>query len=142
MWQCAGMALLFSALFTLAIALFGRGIMGLFTEEESVAEAGMRLIRCLYLFYATYIPIQVISGVLRGAGETFRSMLMIGFGVCAFRVVWIFVCRRIGTPIEPMIYSYGASWIVTAILFVLYYRFGGWRERLPFGGGPGKGESV
>ena len=132
MLQCAAMAAAFSALFTLAIALFGRDIMALFTDEQSVVDAGMKLLNCLYLFYIAYIPITVVSGVLRGAGETLRSMLMIAFGVCAFRAVWIFICRRIGTPVEPMIYSYGASWIATSALFLLYYRFGKWRQRISF----------
>ena len=130
MLQCGAMAVVFCALFSLSMILFGRNIMGLFSQEESVVDSAMLLMRCLYWFYVVYVPIQVISGVLRGAGDTMKPMLMIALGICVFRTIWIFICLRLDTGIETMIYSYGASWILTAAMFVIYYCRGKWRERI------------
>jgi len=57
----------------------------------------------------------VSTGILRGLGQSIFPMLASVFGVCVFRVIWIFTVFQIEafhTP-ESLWISYIISWLLT-----------------------------
>ena len=48
-------------------------------------------------------------------------MLMTCGGICAFRVIWILFILPLNNTLEMIVYSYPISWILTGLLYVLYY---------------------
>ena len=55
--------------------------------------------------------------------------MIIGIGICLFRVIWILtVFAHFGTLLSLCL-SYTASWTLTSIALVIYYRKGGWMNR-------------
>ena len=80
-------------------------------------------------FYIVWSVIEVLSAVLRGAGDTLRPFIIISLGICVFRIVWILtVFLRVHT-LFMLCMSYGTSWIVTAVAMVVYFKKGKWLER-------------
>lgn len=126
--SCAAMAFGFSFAFSGLLYLMGDKIVSLFTNEGDVVAAAMEMMRCAYPYFFTYVLICVLSGAMRGAGDSLVPMLMIAGGICLFRIVWIEVAHWMGAYVTTMIYSYPTSWAFTSVLFVIYYKRGKWLE--------------
>ena len=73
--------------------------------------------------------VEVLSAVLRGVGDAVYPMLIIGIGICLFRVIWILtVFAHFGTLLSLCL-SYTISWTITSAALVIYYKKGGWMNR-------------
>ena len=126
---CGLMACGAAALISTVVLVFGPLIFRIFTSDEGVIESGMQIIHALAPFYFTYVCVEVISGTVRGAGDSFWPMIITCFGVCVGRILWIlFVVPQYHT-IEMLVWGYPISWALTSVLFIIYYLQGGWLRR-------------
>ena len=110
---CMAMAYITAFIVSGAIVLFAGSIYRLFTTDQTVVKIGVHMIRFLIPSYALYVVIGILSGALRGAG----------------RVLFAFVKSHPG--INSIMLSYPVSWVITAVLFVIYYfrRFPGIQKK-------------
>ncbi|WMM25976.1 MATE family efflux transporter [Tissierella sp. MB52-C2] len=92
-----------------------------FTDDLKVIEAGVEMLSLITPFYITFVAIEILSGALRGMGDTFIPMIISGIGICALRVLWIFIAVPVWPTIKTVLYSYPITWTVTSILFIFYY---------------------
>ena len=80
-------------------------------------------------FYFTWVLVEVLSAVLRGAGDAVFPVVIIGIGICLFRVIWILtVFAHFGTLLSLCL-SYTVSWTITSAALVIYYKKGRWINR-------------
>lgn len=93
----------------------------LFTTDPLVINIGLDILHFVVPFFCTFVAIEILSGALRGLGSTLIPMILSGIGVCALRVGWIFVAVPIWPNIKTVIVSYPITWIITSILFIIYY---------------------
>ena len=111
--------------FGLLTYFFGRPLLGIYTKNPAVIDAGM--VRLLFLCVPYFLcGIQnVIPGTARGMGYSVVPTLITVIGVCALRIVWIAtVCQLPACSSIQWVYaSYGFSWTVTSISHYIYYRF-------------------
>ena len=63
-----------SAFLTALILLFGRQLMGVFTETAVLVDLSMRMMQILAFGYIAMSITQCLSGVMRGAGDTMTPM--------------------------------------------------------------------
>ncbi|MEG2350737.1 MAG: MATE family efflux transporter, partial [Hungatella sp.] len=63
----------------------------------------------------------IYSGSLRGVGDSWIPMIITCFGICVLRVVWILIAVPLQTNITTIIFSYPLTWVVTSILFIIYF---------------------
>jgi methionine-S-sulfoxide reductase len=108
---------------------FGEHLYRLFTTDEAVIAQGMHILRLLVPFYETYICVEILSGVVRGAGAALVPALITLFGICVLRVVWILVVLPMFHTLDTVLYSYPITWILTSILFIIYYLKGSWLSK-------------
>ena len=127
--ECLAMAFGMAILFSLVMVLFGRPFYGIFTNEPAVIDAGMTILMQIAPYLATYVCIEILSGAVRGAGESLIPTLLTLFGVCILRLVWLLVFVPMNRTIERTLFSYPMTWVVTSILFIVYYLAGGWMKR-------------
>ena len=118
--ECLGMTLITSLLLATLYIKFGRYGFMLFTNDESVIEIGMKILLTIAPVFIVYVPIEVLSGALRGAGRTLVPTLFTVFGICGVRIIWL------STPwgrasIEKVMLSYAISWTLVTLLFFIYY---------------------
>lgn len=97
-----------------------------FVDDPSVVGFSTLVIRYMGPFYLFYSLMDNFAGTIRGAGESFRPMLLTILGTCAFRLVWLLAFVPMNHTLEAVLLSYPVSWVLTAALFVTYYRFGHW----------------
>ena len=113
-------ALTLSALMYLFL---GKFLLSLFTTDAEVLSIGVRIMQIIVPAYAPFVFIEIFSGALRGAGNVLIPMLLTCGGICVTRILWIFFFVPSHRAVETIIFSYPGSWVLTAILFVLYFAY-------------------
>ncbi|MBO8140786.1 MAG: MATE family efflux transporter [Firmicutes bacterium] len=106
-------------------------LMRLFTEDSTVLAEGARYLRIVGLNYVPLALMFILTGVLRGAGDTVASMAI------SFVTLWI-----VRLPVAWLL-SYGLGWgvtgtwwaiVISTILSLLlhwwYYRTGNWQRKV------------
>ena len=73
------------------------------------------------MLFRSFVAIEILSGALRGMGSTLVPMVISVIGVCALRVVWIFIAVPIWPTIQTVMLSYPITWVITSALFIIYY---------------------
>ena len=131
--QCVKQGLIMHFTITLAVSaglmLSAVPVLRLLTPDEAVVETTFKVMSYFVPFYFTWVLVEVLSAVLRGAGDVVYPVVIIGIGICLFRVVWIAtVFAHFGTLLSLCL-SYTVSWTITSAVLVIYYRKGGWISR-------------
>lgn len=103
------------------ILLTGQHLIRLFTQDEGVIAISLMIMHCNVPLYVSFVPIDLLSGGMRGMGNSLAPMLIICFGVCIFRVVWLFTAVPLNNNIITIVLSYPISWILTSIVMISYY---------------------
>jgi len=116
------MAILISSFFYATCPVVYR----MFTSDQSVLGTGIMILRTIVPFYISYVPIEVFSGTIRGAGKAAVPTFLCLFGICALRIAWLLVAYPISSTLRTVLLCYPITWFVTALSFALYYRFGKW----------------
>ena len=131
--QCVRQGMIMAFAVTAGISaflmLFGIPMLRILTPDEAVVQTTYEIMTYFVPFYVTWVPVEVLSAVLRGAGDAVYPVVIIGIGICLFRVIWILtVFARFGTLFSLCV-SYVISWVITGIALAVYYRKGGWMTR-------------
>ena len=131
--QCMkqGMVMGFGVTITISalLMIFGIPMLRILTPDEAVVERTYEIMSYFVPFYFTWVPVEVLSAVLRGAGDAFYPVVIIGTGICLFRVIWVAtVFAHFGTLLSLCL-SYEVSWTITGIALILYYRKAKWTSR-------------
>lgn len=119
LWMTLWATLVVSALLYLTCG----GIYRFFNDDPEVLRIGVEITRFLVPTYVTYICIEILSGALRGVGDCWVPTLICLTGICLIRVVWIMAAVPRFPGIKTIIFSYPLTWMVTTVLFVIYYCF-------------------
>ena len=126
---CLIMTFSASAFIGAFFCLFAQPLLSVFTSDPDVLAIGMRILYMTAPTYVTFVCIEILSGTIRGCGNSLPPMLLTCCGVCIFRVAWVFLLNPIWHSLDMVIVSYPVSWTLTSILFVIYYRKFNWMRR-------------
>ena len=126
-----GLILSFSITVTLSalIMLLGRPMLHILTEDQAVIDTTYQIMTYFVPYYFTWTLIEVLSAVLRGAGDAVRPVVIIGLGICLLRIVWILTLFQWVHTLMVLSLCYVVSWVVTSIAMTVYYRHGRWMQR-------------
>ena len=72
-------------------------------------------------WYVVYVFIEVLAGSLRGVGNVIVPVIITLVGVCIMRIIWLALVLKVSPTLSSIIFSYPATWILTALAFILYY---------------------
>lgn len=125
MAMAAGITLVISVVFYNAAEPLFR----LFSQDDAVVAVGVGMMHVLTPVYITYISIEVLSGALRGCGDVRVPTLITVFYVCGLRVLWLTLMVPRYHTIATVELSYPLTWTLASLLFILYYKRGGWLNR-------------
>ena len=122
------LAFTFIGLGGLSFAMFGAApaIAKLFIDDLEVTAQTARIVRFVIPFIMFYSVADCFSGLIRATGESVRPMILTIFGTCVLRIAWIEIMVPKFHIIQTILVSYPLSWIITAIMFALYYKYGSW----------------
>lgn len=118
---CISMSMGTSLAISFILYISGGYLFKLFTNDPMVIDIGLQMMHLITPYYFTFVAIEILSGALRGMGSTLVPMVISGVGVCALRVIWIFIAVPIWPTVETIILSYPITWTITSLLFIIYY---------------------
>lgn len=126
---CLVMASLTSILLSVIVLGGGRIFFSLFTDDPNVVEIGLSMMRVISPTYVTYVCIEILGGTARGCGDSVIPMLLTCFGICVLRAVWILIVVPLRPEVSTVAFSYPLTWVVTSLMFIVYYLRGNWLKR-------------
>lgn len=126
---CMTMAAGATVVLSVFLMLAGESLYRLFSNDEEVIRQGMVILRLLVPTYITYLCVEILSGAVRGAGDSLIPTLMTLVGICLLRVVWVDFIAPPYHSISFMLLCYPVTWVITSVMFVVYYLRGGWLKR-------------
>ena len=118
-----------TALVSTGLMLSAIPLLRILTPDEAVVRTTYQIMSYFVPFYFTWVLVEVLSAVLRGVGDAVYPVVIIGTGICLFRVLWVAtVFAHFGTLLSLCL-SYTVSWVITSTALTIYYRKGGWMSR-------------
>ena len=123
------LAFLMTALVSTGLMLSAIPLLRILTPDEAVVQTTYQIMSYFVPFYFTWVLVEVLSAVLRGVGDAVYPVVIIGTGICVFRVIWIATVFSYFGTLLSLCLSYTVSWVITSIALVIYYRKGGWMNR-------------
>lgn len=130
------MAVICSATITFIILIFGKYLMRVFTETTELVNMSNYLMKILAAGYIAMAVTQSLSGIMRGAGDTLTPMWISLITTVAVRVPLAYgisyMTRTAELPIgrqECIQISLLLSWVIGAVLTVIFYRIGKWKTK-------------
>lgn len=99
----------------------------MFTPDEEVITIGLSILHYLVPWWITFCLVEVFSSGIRACGDSLIPMLITASGIGAFRILWIVFYP--GKTIFDTLVCYPISWVLTSVLFLIYYLQGGWLKR-------------
>jgi len=126
-----------SASITALLLIFGRYLMNVFTDTPELVALSMRMLRILAFGYIAVAVTQCLSGVMRGAGDAMTPMWISLISVVLLRVPIAYGIAYLtrsdlfptGRP-ESTFISLLVSWTLGAIITLVVYKRGTWREKM------------
>ena len=119
-WMAIALAI--SAVLSVLMIFFAPQLLLLFNNDPAVIRIGRQIIIWIVPFWFTYVPIGLMSGSLRGMGNTLIPTIITAVGIIGLRSVWILLIPNLSLQSVFMVYP--ATWIVTSIVFLFYYYSG------------------
>lgn len=125
-----------STVITIIILIFGRYLMGIFTDTKELVDLSMHMMRILAVGYIAMAVTQCLSGVMRGAGDTLTPMWIslittvllrvpVAYGIAYFTRS---AAYPTGRP-EAIFISLLTAWTMGAIITTFFFRKGNWRKK-------------
>ena len=97
-----------------SLFIFGRQFLGIFTNVEEVAQAGMIRLRIMGCSYAFSAFMDCTIAANRGLGKSFVPTVIVIMGSCVFRIIWVYTVFAYFHTIESLYLLYIVSWAITA----------------------------
>ena len=110
--------------------------MGIFTDTQELIDLSMHIMRILATGYLLMAIIQALTGVMRGAGDTVTPMWISIIETFFLRMplayLMVYLTKSESMPLgnqDMIYYSLLIAWGIGAIMSILFYRFGKWRNK-------------
>ncbi len=111
------------------ILLAGRPLLHILTEDPDVISTTWEMMLFFVPYYFTWTLIEVLSAVLRGSGDAVRPVIIIGLGICLFRIVWVLTVFRFIHTLPALCLTYVCSWSLTSVIMLIYFLRSDWLDR-------------
>jgi Na+-driven multidrug efflux pump len=103
------------------LLLIARPLLGLFTNEPEVIEAGLLRIRVLLYAETLNVLMDNLSGAMRGLGKSLVPALTTLICVCGVRIIWVFTGFKIYHTWLSIMIVFPVSWAVNATFIIIGY---------------------
>ncbi|ALF20477.1 MATE family efflux transporter [Fusobacterium nucleatum] len=100
--------------------LYNKPLAYFLIKDKNIVDLTSKIIKLIAPLYFIYVIGDVLSGAIRGIGDTFNPMIINIFGICVCRVLWIFFIVPLNPTFFMVLYGFIVSWIITAIMYITY----------------------
>lgn len=103
------------------IIIFGKQLLRLFNSDPNVIAFGYQRLFWILSFEVINGTIDIISGAMRGYGESLTPALIALVCICGVRIVYIFTYFASHRSFTTLMLAYPISWIITVIVISAAY---------------------
>lgn len=103
------------------IIIFGKQLLRLFNSDPNVIAFGYQRLFWILSFEVINGTIDIISGAMRGYGESLTPALIALVCICGVRIVYIFTYFAFHRSFTTLMLAYPISWIITMIVISAAY---------------------
>lgn len=119
--------MIFTIVFTVILSSlllgFREPLLALFNKNPDVIKWGVvRFFVALPLQWLCSI-MEIETGALRGLGHSVGPTMIMIFGVCIFRIVWLLTAFRATPTYTVLVWSFPISWGIVAVAAGIYLRY-------------------
>lgn len=125
-----------SALITVIILIFGKQLMGVFTDTQALVDMSYYLMKIIAFGYLGVAVSQSLSGIMRGAGDTMTPMWISLISTVLIRVPLAYgisyLTRTPELPVgrfECIHISLLTSWVLGGVMAIIAYKAGKWKNK-------------
>ena len=114
--------LLFSAAICGLLVWFGIPLLHLFNTDGAVVALGFIRLKYVAGLEVINTVIEIISGSMRGYGNSLIPAVITFFGICGTRITWVYTIFQTQMDFEILMIVFPVSWIVTAAAICVAYK--------------------
>ena len=89
-------------------------------DDKEIVDLTSQVIHTIAPFYFMYAIGDVLSGAIKGIGNTLHPMIINIFGICVCRILWVFLIVPLNPIFFTVLYGYIVSWIITGLIYIVY----------------------
>ena len=118
---CLLESVVFGGGISVLLIIFGRQLLHFFTSDPQVIEYGYTRIFWLLSFEIVNGAIDILSGAMRGYGESLTPAIITLVCICGIRITWVYTYFAQHPTFQNLIFAYPISWVITLIVMVVVY---------------------
>ena len=110
--------------------VFGDNVMSWFTKDIDVVKTGTNILRTLsagYILVNTYV---ILSGAVRGAGDSVAPLMASFFCNVILRVSSAYLIVKLTGNSRLIFVCIASCWTLASIFMIVYYKKGIWRKKI------------
>lgn len=119
-------AVILAELIGVVIFILAPELIGAFDSTPEVVRIGTEKSRTSALFFFLLAYSHSITAVLRGAGKTMVSMLIMLSTWCVIRVTFLMITVPLTHNIQMLYWVYPLTWALSSLAFFIYYKKADW----------------
>ena len=89
-------------------------------SDKDIVNLTSKILKLIAPLYFIYVIGDVLSGAIRGIGDTFNPMIINIFGICVCRILWVFFVVPLNPTFFMVLYGFIVSWIITTLMYTVY----------------------
>lgn len=109
-------------------------VIPLFNDDPAVVAIGVNQMRTESLFFFALAFAHAVSAVMRGSGRAKMPMYTMLLCWCILRVTYITVAVRFFPVINTVYWAYPITWLLSCVIFLVYYLKADWIHTFDYRG--------
>ena len=89
-------------------------------SDKDIVNLTSKILKLIAPLYFIYVIGDVLSGAIRGIGDTFNPMIINIFGICVCRILWVFFVVPLNPTFFMVLCGFIVSWIITTLMYTVY----------------------
>lgn len=118
---CMGQDMIFTAVISALILLSGHALLRIFNTDPEVVRLGYTRILILISAELVNVVIEILSGAMRGHGQSLIPAVVSLAGICGVRILWVYTVFPFSRTFNTIMAAYPISWTITAVALVASY---------------------
>lgn len=118
---CMVQDFIFTAAISGVILLSGHALLRIFNTDPEVVRIGYIRILILISAELVNVVIEILSGAMRGHGQSLIPAIVSLMGICGVRIIWVYTVFPFSKTFATIMAAYPLSWAITALVLVIAY---------------------
>ncbi len=120
--------MIFTIIVCALLAATGKFFFPFFLNDPVVVDIAYKIMLYFVIPYFIWTVIEILSGVLKGCGDTIVPTIILLAGIAGVRMAWVYTIFKWKPNVYVLALAYAASWLITAVALAIRYAQGGWKK--------------